>query len=477
MKRGRLYPLSILALALVAGGFLRFYRLDAFEMSADEGASWAAAAAPSLSAVLRAQVVLNPGKAGLHDLALHLWMRAFGDGLSAMRALSAVAGTLAVALVFLLTRETFAPPSGAEESAAPLPPEARNLTAALAALLFAVNLVMVKYAREARMYPLEIDAVIGAAYCVICGMNRGGWIWPALAAICAALAIAAHLTALAALGAIGLWLLYIFLRAQGGAKSAATSARRALGNLAALAAGAALLAPLAPAVIGSAAHAAAIGAIDWIKRPAWWAPFALFNKATGTFAFPVYAALAGWGAIRCWRQARDRVLFALIWMWAPPAVVLAASYILEPLFMERYLIAVFVPFFMLAALGIVAIESRPSRGLALGLALALALGHLWAWSRKAHDVQWREAAMAARYRCAAGEAIVVAPGYADNVVRYYLRGPKDGPRVIPVNKAAGSDARVAILGDAGVAPEIAARVRAEYPRAVARDRGVVVRER
>lgn len=324
------------------------------------------------------------------------------------------------------------------------------------------------------MYPLEIDAVIGAACCVICGMNRGGWIWPAGAAICTALAIAAHLTALAALGAIGLWLLYIFFQARRGAKSAAS---RALVNLAALAAGAALLAPLAPAVIGSAAHAAAIGAIDWIKRPSWWAPFALFNKATGTFAFPVYAALAGWGAIRCWRQARDRVLFALFWMWAPPAVVLAASYVLKPLFMERYLVTVFAPFFMLSALGIAAIESRPLRTATLALALALALGHLREWSRKAHDVQWREAAMAAQNRCAAGAAIVVAPGYADNVVRYYLRGRKDGPRVIPVNKAAGSDARVAILGDAGVAPEVAAGMRAEYPRVVARDRGVVVRER
>lgn len=327
------------------------------------------------------------------------------------------------------------------------------------------------------MYPLEIDAVIGAACCVLRGMNRGGWVWPVGAAICTALAIAAHLTALAALGAIGLWLLYIFFQARRETKSAASRARRALGNLAALAAGAALLAPLAPAVIGSAAHAAAIGAINWIKRPAWWAPFALFNKATGTFAFPVYAALAGWGAIRGWRQARDRVLFVLIWMWAPPVVVLAASYMLEPLFVERYLAAVFVPFFMLSALGIAAIESRPLRTAALALALALALGHLWEWSRKAHDAQWREAAMAALHRCAAGEAIVVAPGYADNVVRYYLRGRKNGPRVIPVNKAAGSGARIAILGGAGVAPEIAARVRAEYPRVVARERGVVVRER
>ena len=476
MTRSRLPAFALLAVALAAGGFLRFYRLDALEMSADEGASWAAAAAPSLSAVLHAQIALNPGKSGLHDAALHLWMREFGDGLIAMRALSAAAGVLAIALVFCLTRELFAPARG-DQTAAPLPPDVRDAAAALAALLFAVNLVMVKYAREARMYPLEIDAVIGAACCVIYGINRGGWFWFAGAAICTAFAIAAHLTALAAVGAIGLWLIYIFLQARRGTKPAAVRARRALGSLAALATGAALLAPLAPAVMGSAAHAAEIGAIDWIKRPAWWAPFALFNKAAGTFAFPVYAALAGWGAVHGWRRARDRVLFALIWMWAPPAAVLAASYILEPLFVERYMVTGFAPFFMLSALGIAAIESRPLRAAALALALALAIGHMWEWSRKYHDVQWREAAAAAQHRCAAGEAIVVAPGYADNVVRYYLRGRKDGLRVIPVNKAAGIGARVAIVGEAGAAPNVVAELRAEYPRVVARDRGVVVRER
>lgn len=476
MTRVRSSSLALLALALAAGAILRFYRLGAFEMSADEGASWAAAAAPSLSAVLRSQVALNPGKAGLHDVTLHLWMRAFGDGLVAMRALSAAAGLVAIALMFALTREALAPAAG-DGSAVWFAPDDRDLAAAIAALLFAVNLVMVKYAREARMYPLEIAALMTTAYCLMCAMNRGGVASYAGAAIGAALALAAHLTALAALAAMGLWMVGVMIRGRRGWRLPDSAARRAGGNLVAIAVGAAMLAPLAPAVMGSAAHAAAIGAINWIHRPPWWAPFSLFNKATGTFAFPLYAALAGGGVIWGWRRARARTLFALVWMWAPPCATLAASYLLRPLFVERYLVSSFAPFFMLAALGVVALRRRYARAAAIALAVALAFGHLAAWSRKPHDVQWREAAAAARVRLGSGGAIVVAPGYAANVVRYYLRHCAAGVRVIPVAKAAGVAASIAIVGETGDSPAAVAALSAGYPRVVARARGVVVRER
>ncbi len=474
MSRGR--ALALLAFAIGAGAILRFYRLDALEMSADEGASWAAAAAPSLGAVMHAQVALNPGKAGLHDLTLHLWMRAFGDGLYAMRALSATAGVIAILLIFAFTRELLAPPND-NESLGAFTVADRDLAAALAATLFAVNLVMVKYAREARMYPLEIAALLAMAVCLMRAMNRGGAANHAGVAIFAALALAAHLTALAALGAMGLWLAYVMIRDRREWGIAKAPARRALINLIAIAAGAALLAPLAPAVVGSAAHAEEIGAINWIRRPPWWAPFALFNKASGTFAFPLYAALAGWGVVYGWRRGRERMLFALLWMWAPPLVALAASYGLRPLFVERYLVTVFVPFLILAALGIVALRPPLARAAAIALAVGLALGHVAAWSRKPHDAQWREAAETALARSGADGAIVVAPGYAANVVCYYLRDRPGGARVLPAPPAAADGARVAIVGEQGAAPATVAVLRARYPRIVARARGVVVRER
>ena len=54
------------------------------------------------------------------------------------------------------------------------------------------------------------------------------------------------------------------------------------------------------------------------------------------------------------------------------------------------------------------------------LAVILALGHIYAWSRKPHDTQWREAVVIALAADHGDQPIAVAPGYAINVVRYYM---------------------------------------------------------
>jgi hypothetical protein len=156
---------AVLVLAVALGGILRFCDLGGLEMSADEGSSWAAASASSVSQVLQLQPQLNPGKFAVHELALHEWILLFGDGLAAMRALSAMAGTLGIVVVFFLARDLF--------GLSPIVTRGENikvvlestetpsyvLPAAFAAMLFAVNLVFIKYAREARMY--SVAALFG----------------------------------------------------------------------------------------------------------------------------------------------------------------------------------------------------------------------------------------------------------------------------------------------------------------------------
>jgi len=459
---------------MIAGAYLRFANLGAAEMSADEGASWAAASAPSIREVLALQDRLNPGKAGLHDVALHLWIREFGDSLAAMRALSACAGTLAIALVFLIAREMLGWGSG---GLAGYSDPDRDTVAAVAALICAVNLLTIKYSRELRMYPLLLDAILAQAACFLRAARRGGVLSYAGVAIFTALAIAAHLTAIVTFGAEGVWLACLVARERRG--TSASDSPRAIWLGVALVIGAALLAPLAPAVLRSTEHAALAGEVDWIRRPAWWAPLALFNKATGTFAFPVMAALAAWGVISAWKRARRAVSFALVWMWAPPTALVIASYALRPVFVERYLLSCFVPFFILVALGIQELRSNRARAAALGLTVALALGHVYEWRRKPHDSQWREAVRVALLSAAGGDSIAVAPDYAVNVVRYYLRG---GSLVSAV--PAGSDgthanltANIAIVADQGVAPGPRADLQRQYPDMLARLRGVAVRRR
>jgi hypothetical protein len=104
----------------------------------------------------------------------------------------------------------------------------------------------------------------------------------------------------------------------------------------------------------------------------------------------------------------------------------------------------------------------------------LALGHVILYDRKPHDVQWREAAIIATANVSMDGAIVVAPGYAVNVVRYYLRR---APAVsaLPVEQPDG--ASVAIIAEEGVASERAAQLRHDYAHQVMSLRGVVIRQR
>jgi hypothetical protein len=536
------FTIATLLLALIVGGYLRCANLGARQMSADEGASWAAAAAPTISEVLRTQNHLNPGKAGLHDVALHLWMRVFGDQLAAMRALSAAIGTIAIALVFGASREILAASCGARDDAIEGgdDPDAgsgstgsarsdssgghgdaragmtadhgeacshtsrcpgrgrvsianagegsshtlcsrdrrtamRDEAAAIAALIFALNLIAIKYSREVRMYPFVIAAVVAQTWCFFRAYRRGGLAAYAGVAVFTALALAAHLTAILAFSGEGLWL--AFLVARNRFNFSATEVRRALILMLALTAGVAMLAPFAAAVVGSAAHAADRGAIDWIKRPEPWAAFALFNKGTGSFAFPAMALLAAWGILRGWRRCGDAIVFALLWMWTPPLLLMLISYALRPAFVERYLVSSFVPFFLLIAIGIVELPKLSTRCGAVALVVALAIGHVAAWNRKPHDVQWREAARVAATNAVNGSTLGVAPGYAINVVRYYIGANSAVSIAHPVDSSGHDPASVAIIGEQGVAPATASVLVREYPRVLANLRGVVVRGR
>lgn len=478
----------LLAVAIALGAGLRFGALGAREMSADEGASWAAAAAPTLGAVVRMQALLNPGKLALHEVALHLWMRLFGDGVAAMRALSAALGTLGVAVVFLLARELLGgprsprPPGGETAhgggrargwALGGMPAGEADAVAALAALLFAVNLVTIKYSRELRMYALALLLVLVQVWFFMRALGRGGRFNPAALAALTALAVGAHFSAAFMVAAEGLCLPAF---APGGWRGVLRPrrSRRQLSVAVALGAGIALFALMAAPALRTGASAFAHGATSWIERPPWWAPLSLFNKATGSFAFPVMAALAGWGVWRGWRRAPGAVAFALGWMWLPPLLMLLASYGFAPMFVERFALWCFVPFFILAALGAWELGGRWAPASAIGLAMALALGHLWTYRQRPHDVQWREAARAALSGLAPGAIIAVAPPYAVNVVRYYLRGSGSSGAATPAGEAEGE---MLIAADRWIARGKAAKLLAKYPRPVARFRGVRVQRR
>jgi hypothetical protein len=237
----------------------------------------------------------------------------------------------------------------------------------------------------------------------------------------------------------------------------------------ALSGGLLLLIPPAIIYLRVRAQQPSLLAYAWASPPPVWAPISMFNKAAGSIAFPVMLALVLWGLIRGWRPKREAIVFMLFWMLIPPILVLAASYLLRPAFVERYLLASFVPFFLLVALGVSSIRGFATQCAVLALAALLSLGHVYSYRRHAHDVQWREAAQAA----AGGRTIAVAPPYAADVVRYYLRDSHTDWSVTP---GPAQFANVAIVADSGVSPAAAARIAAAFPHLRKRLRGVIVRD-
>ncbi len=457
--------LVILILALAAGAVLRFASLGDNEMSADEAATWAAAAAPSVSQVITLGEKLNPGKIAAHEVLLHGWIAMFGDGLVALRSLSALFGTLSILLVFWVARELLiiSPDQTSEDS---LPDADAYLAAAIAALIFAVSLVMLKYSRELRMYSMMLAIVLAQLGFFIRAARRGGIGNNMCAGALAGAAVTVNFFAILIPAAEAMWLVYLLARS--GFRPVAAESRRAWAIAIALAITGVAIAPLMLAELHNGGEAVDRGMLQWIGRPALWEPISLFNKAAGSFTFPLLAVLAAYGAIRGWRIARDAVAFALVWMWAPVVLMMIASYAVAPLLVERYVLSCFVPLFFLAALGISELGAGTARGIALIAIVALSLGHIRSYASKPHDIQWREATAIALKNLAPGATLSTRPAYAVEVVRYYLP-PSERERA----QRKGNPAVMLLEDRSGSMPQYSA-MRWDFPVTIARLRGVVI---
>jgi len=299
----------ILALAIGLGGFIRFIHLGVAEITGDEVASWVIASAPTLAGVIRTNHVINPATLALHELILHLWILMFGQGEAALRSLSALFGTSAIALVFFVAYELLMlPAAGGDGREADAP--AAEVTAALSAFITAISLVMINYSREARMYPLTLALVLAQVGFFLRGMRSGGWPNFAALAVLTPLAVAANFTAAFAFAAEGAWFAWrLVAEWRRGRGLDGRAWRAAFGVLA----GFALLAPFA-SVVALQLSSGVNGGWLWIAQPRPLDPIETFESASGVWVFVVLAALALWAVLSLWRSRRDQIAFALIWM-------------------------------------------------------------------------------------------------------------------------------------------------------------------
>ena len=166
---------TLLALAITAGALaLRLFRLDHLSYWYDEALSIIAARLPlrDIAAHHVEQAIRNTYPP-LYTYALHAWFAVLGGTPFAGRLFSAVAGSAAVFLLFVLIRRL-----------------ASGAAGLLAAGLFAVSQIGVMYSQETRAYALLFVMAIGAAWFLdVALVERRAVAWYGFWAVCAALAL------------------------------------------------------------------------------------------------------------------------------------------------------------------------------------------------------------------------------------------------------------------------------------------------
>jgi mannosyltransferase len=456
---------AMLALAVVVGSALRFYRLDAVSMTADEGAAWAAAVEP-VKRLLLLQPRLDAGKLAVYDLLLHYWIDIFGDSLRSMRGLSATIDTFSILLMFAVVRELYQ--AFTEEEL-----KLGELAGGFAALLFATNVAVVQSARNARMYPLMTAAELAQIFFFLRAHRHRGVLNCILAAVFLALAIAANFTAVFLLAGECLWVAYLLIarwRWWPGFQL------RVLGPGLSLTAGIALLLPFAREALDVSRAAIANGALDWIRYqpPLGWSYDVLRNGAGNKSLLRLLVALAAFGLWRHRRKALLAPMFMMVATIAPFAGVAMLSLFGRPMMVDRYVLLALIAFLGLAATGAAAFESTLGR--LVGFLLIVWLSAQALRHSSGFWVDWKEAVAIASAQSSAGARISVVPGYAVNVVRYHLP-PEHRALAVGIDSRCG-DTRVLIVSPGRpVTPAYLSALKACYPRILGRATRVEVRSR
>ena len=474
------FPLSgglnatILAVAILAGGWLRFRALGALDMTADEAPSWLSASAPTIGDVIHQGLELNPGKLAAHDVALHFWMLAFGDSITSIRALSALLGTLAIVLVFLVARELF---TSEKDTAGSLFDGERSAIAALSALIFALNIVAIRYSQEGRMYELMLTATLIQIWFFVRAVRSGGLANYLGVALFAVLAATSSFVAILVFLAEAVALLYAL-------RPGTSRWPYAWNVMVALTLAGATVAYLTPWRL----WIEKAGFFGWIK-PGYLTDYVLGFLEGALWSPVVFVTLllAAFGAIRGWRKYSEGVGFALLWMlvplfplalWLGPMMLMVVTiFSWTPLFAHRWALTSIVPLCIFVALGIWELRATAARIAALALVVVFAGIRIHSYDPGSGDpewgVQWRAATAAVMPELKAGRPVNVVPSYVRFAIRYYSRDDHVDPALLRENDRR---AQMLILADTAesLLPEDLRGLRRYYPLQVARLRGVSV---
>jgi len=345
---------------------------------------------------------------GLYYL-LHKWLIPDGSSVTAIRAISIVAGTLSIPAMYAIGRLAIGRSAGL-----------------LAAVLVALSPPLVDYSQEARVYALEIFLVLLSAAGLLAWVRRlghtGGGLGLALFGVATVLAFSAHLASIFwVIPAVPLALWATLRRGTASQKkwSLVCAGLMALGA-----------ADEAKRLLWRASLG---GGFVWLKQAspldalATWGhallPLGPFDSRWVSLAvLLVGAALIGWRLaahrerLRAWAAEHDVGARAIAIMVAAPIGVWLLGFVLVPIFMPRTILLGVAGFILLLAL-VVHLERKPWLAPALVLLFA---GSLILTGPVRQKEDWSAVASALASEVQPGDAIIICPDWKYPALRHVM---------------------------------------------------------
>ena len=389
-----------LAAILVVASALRVVGLGRPSVWEDEVVSIGLARQPGPSALLARLRVVDATRAPLHPLLLQGWIGLWGDSVAAERALSAVCGIAAVALVFGIGRRAFGETAGR-----------------LGAWLQALNPLDVYHSREARMYELLVLLTCACWWLLLCFRTSAGRGRQVAYLACSIALVYTH--PLGALMAVALTLGYASIRTDSKLSPAAWARIQVALLLA--------FAPWAPRYLDHGPESL-VAPLGWRSLGEWPEAF------TGGRSEAVFlgGALVVSGLIAGLRSERGATRALAAWFAVPVALLAAYAATRHPIFgPRRYLLFVGPAYLILMARGVVSLPIWPRRGVIALVTTVAAMAALRA--REPNRPDWPAVAAIIR-REAPGSTVFVEDDRANQsaCLAFYLGS---GSNVLPARRS------------------------------------------
>mgnify|MGYP001053484203 CR=1 FL=1 len=343
----------------------------------------------------------------LYNLMLALWIRVAGISEIAVRFPSAVAGTLAIPLIYLLGRRV-----------------AGSTVGLLAAGLLAISPYHVWYSQEAKMYSIVVLLALASTYTFVAALQTNERLWWVAYVVVTSLMFYTHVVTVLVFVAQSLYAVLTYRSWRGREKSW-------------LVAAAALTLPYVPIAI----WAAKVVGLTNTQVATWQPPVALwdaiqifgikfainrYNMTQQVRAELLYAVLAGIGILAfAWLNRRTHWWLLFTSLTVVPILGLWLVSIRQSVFSDRYGIVALPAYLLLIAVAVGwMLRQRiawPLGLLAAFLLIGLAWGPLRDVNRSdtAQKEDWRSAYARIGEQAQPGDVILVQPGYLITTYEYY----------------------------------------------------------